>query len=153
MNKYYVRLTEFWEHFKDFWVNLWVYRYFLANQKDWDYEYLLNLERFKLSLMLKYFIKYPHVDHNNDIKWISICIKLIDIILEKDLSYNYDYTSNKYTIIKYVNITNSNRFIKDLFIEEDSKKVFIIKKDHLRQNKALYLYNKIRYNYLLEWWD
>ena len=29
----------------------------------------------------------------------------------------------------------------------------VYRRELLRQQKALYLYNKIRYNYMLEWWD
>lgn len=147
------KLIEFFDNFKIFCKNLWIYKKILWNQRDWDYAYLLNLEKFKFSLMIKHFINNPYVDHDNDIKWISICIKLIDIILEEDSSYSFDLKTKKCNITKYVNTNNSSRFVKNLFASQDSIELIIYKKEILRQQKALYLYNKIRYNYLYGWWD
>lgn len=92
------------------------------------------------------------IDHNSDIRWISICIKLIDIIQEEDsaLEYNGIFSTQKFKLIKYINIRNSYRFKLDDSCFMNNSNIY---KELLRQRKALYLYNKIRYNYIFEWWD
>lgn len=95
-----------------------------------------------------------HTDHNSDIRWISICIKLIDIIQEEDSALEVvemEMSKPQFKLVKYVNINNAFRFRVEYLDRYDGLQVY--RKELLRQQKALYLYNKIRYNYMLEWWD
>lgn len=131
---------------KYFFTNLFYWGEILWNDRNWDYVYLLEIEKHKLNSLIK---GIKHAPEN--IKWIKVSIKLIDIILEKDSCLEYLQTINnqpKWKLIKYVNIKNSNRFLS-ISIENKS----IVYKNMLRQYKAMYLYNKIRYNYMWEWWD
>ena len=57
----------------------------------------------------------------------------------------------QFKLIKYVNINNAFRFGIEYLDRYDGLQVY--RKELLRQQKALYLYNKIRYNHMLEWWD
>lgn len=146
-------MKEYWYKIKNFLRNIYIYRKILSADYSFDYGYLLNLEKSKLQLMLKSFKDEPHTDHTSDIRWISICIKLIDIIQEEDSAIEYDdaLDSMKFKLTKYVNINNASRFrFKNIAFKGRSQNLM---KDILRQRKALYLYNKIRYNYMLEWWD
>ena len=146
-------MKEWWYKIKNFFRNVYTYRKILVADYQFDYGYLLDLERFKLQLMLKSFKDEPHTDHTSDIRWISICIKLIDIIQEEDSAIEYDdaLDSMKFKLTKYVNISNASRFrFKNIAFKGRNQNLM---KDILRQRKALYLYNKIRYNYMLEWWD
>lgn len=77
-------MKEWWYKIKNFFRNLYIYRKILTTDYQFDYGYLLDLEKFKLQLMLKSFKDVSHVDHTSNIRWISICIKLIDIIQEED---------------------------------------------------------------------
>ena len=78
-------MKEWWYKIRNFFRNLYIYRKILSADYQFDYGYLLDLEKFKLQLMLKSFKDESHTDHTNDIRWISICIKLIDIIQEEKL--------------------------------------------------------------------
>lgn len=149
-------MKELWYGIKRFISNVYLYRKLLWKDEQYDYGYLLNLEKFKMQLMLDYFKSSPCVDHTNDIRWISICIKLIDIINENDSALEFDNTvklwKDTLKLTKYVNIKNSSRY--NLYSQcHNSKLNTKYVKNTLRQEKALYLYHKIRYNYICKWWD
>lgn len=80
---------------------------------------------------------------------LTVCIKLIDIVLETDTNH---WTPNGLKI--YVNTKNYKRFCHSQFEQ------YLLGKNlhndcfvaQLRIYKALYLYNKIRSRYLLFWW-
>lgn len=134
---------------RNFFKNLYNYRKILCEDEQFDCNYLLDLEKFKMQLMIKAFNeKYHDVNHTDDIRWMSICIKLIDIIQEEDSALEYvDYLQFK--IVKYVNTNNAFRFRFKDNISNDQ----IFMKDTLRQRKAAHLYYMIRYNYSYGWWD
>lgn len=112
--------------------------------QPFDWSYLLLLEQAKLKEMRNYFKKYGVTEHDNDIRWIDICIKLIDIIRNED---DDD--------IPYININNYYRFVKIPYgISREKVKEYHIKyPTDLRFCKALHLYYEIRKNYTYEWWD
>lgn len=147
-------MKELWYNIKDFFRNLYNYRKILWNDKQFDFGYLLELEKLKLQLMIKEFKTHPHTDHTSNIRWISICIKLIDIIQEEDSALEVvemKTSKPQFKLVKYVNINNASRFRIEYLDQYDRLQVY--RRELLRQQKALYLYNKIRYNYMLEWWD
>ena len=146
-------MKELWYNIKDFFRNLGNYRKILWNDKQFDFGYLLELEKLKLQLMIKEFKTHPHTDHTSNIRWMQICIKLIDIIQEDDSALEYSDVPNteKFKLVKYINIRNASRFRFDEAAFEGKGQIFI--KECLRQRKALYLYSIIRYNYIFEWWD
>lgn len=146
-------MKELWYNIKNFFRNLCNYRKILWNDKQFDFGYLLELEKLKLQLMIKEFKTHPHTDHTSNIRWMQICIKLIDIIQEDDSALEYSNVPNteKFKLVKYINIRNASRFKFDKAAFESKGQIFI--KECLRQRKALYLYSAIRYNYIFEWWD
>lgn len=139
----------------------------------YDYAYLLELEREKLRDMYKYFSTANIIAD----EWIlardcKLAISLLDIILGDDSSYDIhipELTSLiegkyniKYTIRKYVNDNNIDRFMhcdicKKYRIESSKKdknnNFPIIIRDDLRIAKAWNLYCKLREYRLRTWWD
>ena len=118
----------------------------------YDWEYLLKLEQSKLKEMKAYFeTKFVRetFDHENDIKWISICIKLIDIIIESNV---YDTPEE---VNKYVNIRNMKRFYRLKKGTTWDKVENHVKHwpNDLRILKAENLYYEIRKHYTRGWWD
>lgn len=120
------------------------YSKILKEDRDYDFEYMLNLEKFKLKRMSKYFSKSQIIsDWERVVKEINLCIKLIDIITEKDPpGYLYNGTKK----LPYVNTRNYKRFLKYIYDND-------FYRDDLRQTKALYLYNLIRTYRMMSWWD
>ena len=130
--------------------------------KAWDFGYLLQLEQHKIREMRNYMQKYHHLmNWQLVVRDMNICLKLIDIILEKD-QYYCSWLDNCYGSIPYkqlpfpvyVNSKNYKRFIPllDNFKEVNTAlrtSLYI----SLRQKKALYLYNKIRSYRMEHWWD
>ena len=118
----------------------------------YDWAYLLKLERSKLKEMKTYFeTKFVRetFDHENDIKWIGICIKLIDIIIESSV---YDTPEE---VNKYVNTRNMKRFYhlkKGVTWDKVENHVKHWPND-LRILKAENLYYEIRKYYTRYWWD
>lgn len=112
---------------------------------DFDYGYLLELEKIKLQNMYDYFsLSQMTDDWKRVCSQIKICINLLDIILNG--SYN-----------KYVNLNNFKRFIKAIDSKNCDKTKLL---DFYRKFpsdfavlKAEHLYYKMRYWYTKTWWD
>jgi hypothetical protein len=158
------------------------YKRLLAHDQDWDYAYLIALEKKKLQRMHDCIKREGHLENNAIVvRDIAICIRLIDIFMEDDAVYNIwlhqsfsgelkfrKLENNLYELDDmdrkpiadypvYVNVRNEHRFfratpIKDAQQEGDRDKA-ILSKVRLRQQKALHLYHLIREYNLLTWWD
>lgn len=129
--------------------------------KPWDYGYLLELEQHKLKEMLTYFKKYQlTTDWEFQVRDIELCIKLIDIILEKDQYYrswlhnSFGSSRRELKFPVYINVKNYKRFWPTLthFKETDSP-IYVSLCASLRMVKAMHLYNKIRSYRMNTWWD
>lgn len=142
----------------------------LEKDFDWDYGFLLEIERKKLSEMYSYFKtctstnEMPIVERD-----LHICLKLLDIILEKDdlkLKFSdiefkpkdketYEM-KERLRILSYrklyINVRNAGRFCKFEFPNEDQD-LEIIYREKLRKAKAWELYHKIRCYRMFSWWD
>jgi len=139
------------------------------NNADWDYEYMLRIERYKLSRMLKSLSRDGvWADQTYSTRDIRICISLLDIILEEDKPHRtYGETAfsgwkmttrnGKLVILErpenvaypvHVNLRNKDRFLPWSVDNETSPF-----KDMLRQEKAMRLYNLIRAYNMTEWFD
>ena len=69
-----------------------------------DWEFMLDLEQFKLKRMSEYFSKSNLTyDCETMVKEINLCIKLIDIVLERDLP---GFLSNNTKKLPYINTRN-----------------------------------------------
>ena len=136
--------------------------------KPWDSGFLLKLEQHKIREMCKYFKKSQLVvGWELQVRDLTICDKLIDIILEEDKQYqswlhsNYNISAKdrwqnkglKFPI--YVNVRNYKRFLPQARYDATDMLPFLIEnfKISLRQQKALFLYNKIRAYRMQYWWD
>lgn len=154
-----------------------VYDKILRKDHDFDYSYLLILERFKLKRMVESFElastgKFAHENMEVCIRDMKLCIKCIDIILEEDI-YSKQFTEKfgklelkttqnedgTYTLDTqdwetptfdhYVNTNNANRF--KIGVDAVNPNVLQHLKNDLRRVKAMYLYNNIR-NRMFHWW-
>ena len=148
MMKFYYQLQGWFRHH----INK--YKFKLVKEaftgKPYDWAFLLELEKAKLKEMLNYFendiISKSYFDHEHDIRYIRLCIKLIDIICtgggEDD------------DCIK-TNCKNARRFIEPKTIISGDKLIDFCKKypHHLRTAKATQLYYEIRKRYTTDWWN
>lgn len=149
-------------------INSW-YR-LLEKDFDWDYAFLLEIERKKITEMYNYFKgctrsdKMPFVARD-----LRICINLLNIVLDRD-NLQIRFTEMKtrrrddgmYEMVGhpcitdyrklYINVRNASRFCQ-LKFQNDGSDIEIIHKEELRKCKAWYLYNKIRYYKIYSWWD
>ena len=159
------------------------YKHLLANDHDWDYGYLIALEKKKLQRMREC-IKQEHHLANNEfvVRDIGTCIRLIDIFMEEDAVYktwlDRSFSGTRFRFRKldygnyelidddkkpladipvYVNIRNERRFFRSTpiknAISENRRDWAIHLKVSLRRQKALHLYHLIREYKLFEWWD
>ena len=158
------------------------YKRLLAKDYDWDYAYLIALEKKKLQRMHDCIKRENHLVSNElVVREIAICIRLIDIFMENDAVYNtwldrsfsgklkfrkldngmYEQDQSEDRPISdypvYVNTRNEQRFfrrtpIKDA-LAQGNRDLAIYATVSLRQQKALHLYHLIREYKLLEWWD
>lgn len=142
----------------------------LEKDFDWDYVFLLEIERKKIIEMYEYFKKCTRSDKMPLVaRDLRLCINLLDIVLEKDdlqLEFAEMKTMRRddgmYEMVEgphviacrnlYINIKNASRFCLFDFSTDDYD-TNIIHKEELRKYKAWYLYNKIRTYKLFSWWD
>ena len=157
------------------------YKRLLAEDLDWDFCYLIALEKKKLQRMHDCIKSKSCLEHKDFvIRDIAICIRLIDIFMEEDsvfLDWLHKSFSGemKYTKVGdnlyelegvdeqsildfpiYVNVRNERRFFRRTPIKDAQTEGNRIKVIHfitrLRQEKALHLYHLIREYKLFEWW-
>lgn len=128
------------------------------NDFDWDYYYMLILEKAKFEDVANYFTKSNIAEEDWAVaRDAKICIKLIDIIIGKDSSYNIKYNQKNFDVIitKYVNIKNIKRFDESnyFFNAYKTNAIRYLIKDDLRIKKAWNLYCKIREYNMRDWWN
>lgn len=157
------------------------YKHLLQHDADWDYGYLLALEKKKLQRMNAYFSTSDITDKDPIVvRDTAICIKLIDIIVEKDVHYNSwlerSFHTDKHSTVDkiiedinsvsrkpvvdfpaYINVRNEERFfratpIRDAIAAGD-RNLQIYHQISLRKMKAMHLYNLIREYRMFDWWD
>ena len=130
--------------------------------KPWDSGFLLKLEQHKIREMIAYFKKHHHLSNwKFVVRDMQICDRLISIVLEEDKHYrswlDVRYGGTKRTQIPfpvYINTKNYKRFwptVEDL--HQDNLILHNGILISLRQQKALFLYNKIRAYRIQSWWD
>ena len=109
----------------------------------YDSSYLLHLEKYKLKEMLDYFKRSNITDHTHNIKWIQICLNLLDIIIEEpEVDPNTINTRNCLRFAPY-----SKAPVEDII---DYYKRW---PNDLRWLKANHLYYEIRKQYTSHWRD
>lgn len=115
------------------------YEKLLRKDRDWDYSYLISLEKKKLQRMFEYFSSSNiSTSDNSTAKQIALCLRLLDIVSEEDpaskeflervkipedsfpwedlgngvsrLDPNYYSSLNIAMYPKYVNYRNESRF-------------------------------------------
>lgn len=129
------------------------------NDFDWDYYYMLILEKAKFEDIANYFTKSNIAEEDWAVaRDAKICIKLIDIIKGEDSSYDMKCNQKNFDVIitKYVNIKNIKRFDKSNYLSNDYKANVDLRylvKDDLRIKKAWNLYCKIREYNMRDWWN
>ena len=111
-----------------------------------DYGFVLSLEKQALIRMYEYF-KVSRIAEGNEVveKNLKLALKLLDIVLEIDSSYN----SERF-VDRHINIKNCKRFWPKAADLDLSKPIL---QDHLRIEKAWYLYNKLRFERMRTWCD
>ena len=157
------------------------YKRLLAEDLDWDFCYLIALEKKKLQRMHDHIKRNSYLEHKDFVvRDIAICIRLIDIFMEEDAVFKnwlkqsfsgkmkftkvgknlYEVNNDEDRPIAdypvYVNVRNERRFLRHTPIKdaqsEGNRTRAILSITRLRQEKALHLYHLIREYKLFEWW-
>lgn len=141
----------------------------LWKDREWDYGFMLEIERFKLRRMCKWYKKnnYGHLaSGERTYKQMKLAASLLDIILESDWwtiddRYRKIFDENgkyiptpdeRYILKAYVNLGNAKRFMPYI-TDESLKKMPNLWRTELRVEKAWSLYHKYRDKYMDGWWD
>ena len=153
-------------HFLKRWFS---YYKVLKNAHDFDWESILIVEKHQITRVKDTITKcHDHVNWKNDVWWMDIALKLLDIVREdgcaelvkddlKRVLHNDGFYhlvgSMKWSIPVYVNISNYKRFYPVKRDELENANTGPLMKDRLRVEKAWYLYNKIKLYKMRSWWD
>ena len=113
-----------------------------------DYSFMLDNERAMLADMYRFFISDDSIvsDKLEIAKQLKLAVDLLNIIQEYD-NVIYRSDDGKITLNVYVNRRNLARFYPEGLGEGP------LLNNVLRQKKAWFLYNKLRYLYMRGWWD
>ena len=138
---------------------------------DFDYSSIIEVERYQITRVRNSITKYQnHVNWERDVYWMNMALKLLDIIedeggaelIGKGFSTEpcsngfyrvVDDPDSKWRLPVYVNTDNSKRFTpieKEMY---EDPKIGSLMKSHLREEKAWYLYHKLRTYKMRSWWD
>lgn len=135
----------------------------LWEDRQWDYGFMLEMERKKLQKMIKWYEEndYGHLTSGyRTYRTMKLALGCLNIILEDDWwsikvipitewsKMTQEEINSCYNIKPYINVNNRNRFLH-VNCSKDDKGYWI----DLREEKAWRLYNKIREQYMRTWWD
>lgn len=119
----------------------------LKNDFDFDWQFMLDLERHKLKRMHKYFTEHNIAESDSRVtKELNLAIKLIEIICGDDS----DRLLIDGNFKKYVNIKNYKRFVTYTTPQLNVSAYF---RSELRVEKAWNLYHKLRQDRMRTWWN
>lgn len=123
------------------------FSYYRVSNKVYDFDSygILELEKHQLTRVYKCIKKYHyHEDSEYNLHWLKIMLNILDLVL--------DYRNKPPFVKQYVNLRNYKRYIPNVSSEDiQSNRDYAI---YLLYNKKLwYIYSKLRYNYLLNWWE
>lgn len=156
------------QYFFEFLGRWFSYFKILKKAYDFDYASILEVEKHQITRVRNTIAKYHNsVNWKNDVYWMNIALKLLDIIEEgggvkligKDFTVKEN--ENKIVIDKcskwlmpfYVNTRNSQRFTSIEKEKFEDPECGPLMKDCLREEKAWYLYHKLRVYKMRNWWD
>lgn len=118
----------------------------LRNCYDFDYDSILEVEKHQIKRVRDSIAKYAHhASYEEDLRNIDRALRLLDAS-KADILERSPFTG-KYRTTRKVNIRNASRFTNLTPIDSAFKLL------HVYQCKAWYLYHKMRYEHLKEWWD
>lgn len=160
---------------KRFWNNIsrWFSYYSICRKiYDFDYSSILEVERYQIERVRDSITKFHnHLNWERDVAEMNLALRLLDIVEEdgcvercgKPIEFKKIEGTNLYELVPdpteywvlpvYVNTKNSKRFSKIDPEKFNDPKSGDLWKDRLRVEKAWYLYNKLKYQYLFGWWD
>lgn len=128
------------------WEKTFSYHSILAKDFDWDYEFLLDLIKFKLQRMSIYF--HTHNIIENEERWARVCDTAIGLL---DIGYLNETILTEDLKGIYVNTKNKNRFISKSQISKeywDKYGLAIV-----RTAKAKKIFWKFMHHYIEYLWD
>ena len=117
--------------------------------RPFDYGFLLSIEKQALIQMANYF-ETSEIAYGNDavFKDLKLALKLLDIVIEEDSAWHSN--GGPGWVDRYINTNNWKRFLPSVDNLELNKPII---QDHLRREKAWYIYNKLKYYRMRAWWD
>ena len=121
-------------------IRRWI-RFFIKTNaySNFDWAFMLDIEKEKLSQCIKFYSNNGcHVNNDRIISKMKLAVRLLDIARDEDLDFK-----------GYINTKNMDRFLPGVVLYNHEIDIL----PTLRTKKAWYLYNKLRYYYMKEWWD
>lgn len=159
---------------KRFWKNIsrWFSYYPICRKiYDFDFSSIFKVERHQIERVRDSIIYFQdHLNWERDVEDMNLALRLLDIVEEDGCServgkpLEFEKIEGKelwrvvsdpnayWTLPVYVNARNSKRFSKvdsEKYLDPECGNLW---KDCLRVQKAWYLYNKLKYQYLRNWW-
>ena len=132
------------------WERTFSYHDILKNDQDWDYEFLLDLIKFKLRRMSQYFHTHRIVEKED---WYgTLCDRAVAIL---DAGYGTNIVLSKDLNGIYVNVRNKNRFTPAYMKRVVHSQEYLDKYElaSIREYKAKALFWKFLHHYIEVLWE
>ena len=132
------------------WERTFSYHDVLKNDQDWDYEFLLDLIKFKLRRMSQYF--HAHRVVQNEDWYGTLCDRAVAIL---NAGYGTNIVLSKDLNGIYVNVRNKNRFIPAYMKRVVHSQEYLDKYElaSIREEKAKALFWKFLHHYIEVLWE
>ena len=155
--------------------NLWTWAPVIWNDRQWDWEFMIKIEKKKLDCMIKWYTKevenpnaFNSINIGDVLNELKLARRLIDLIEDdgdKYITYTAENKTEKqenglYRVVDtqtlhfnhYVNKQNFKRFMPN-FVENDIEEFGDIFDLSLYREKLWHLYFKYKMHKMPGWWD
>lgn len=125
----------------------------LRHNYDFDFGYLLDIEKEKLKDMLKYFKRSKWTNTEFIVRDITICIKLLNLYEKSNHKNVNTRNAKRFLSPPEIESLNDNRVISSMSEILDDFRPSDLARDTLYHEKVWHLYCLIREYRTRTWWD
>ena len=145
------RLKIHWDCFKKGIRNLVHYFKVVWQDRDWDWEFMIDLQRKKLESMIEYYSTGDYFEgQSRELRYMRIALHCLENLENGEVSKGKVVNDKNFERIRQ---TNGHSPSKDGFWENFKQRNPEYYYEDVYEEKLWYLYNKIIQTHAKAWWD
>ena len=133
--------------------NIFKWRKIVAKDRDWDYHFIVEVLRFKLDNTKKYIEKTQrHLDYKQDIKYLQLCVNLIDRIWGEENNYDTEYLQYQNSEIFFEPAKKIENEEEVDYLDDDGEPLYTMNENVFDTNYDEYFYkNALTYKKAIQY--